>query len=1025
MMSDTSPRPEHGTRNAGRSRIAILGGGIGSLITAFELSSHAGWQDRHDITIYQMGWRLGGKCASGVNTECADRIQEHGIHVFYGFYENIFRVVRACYDELGRHPDAPLSTWEDALRPMPCVMNSERVDGRWDFWELPCPPNDRVPGDGGELDAPWQYVARILGWVTHAMVRLSRAAERTVEGEAGGGGSLAQLLERGHALARRLAADPSQPPSDSRKVLLGILDRTAGALRRSPVTEALRRLRIAGDLMIAMARGLLADGLIEPPYDWFKIDHLDFREWLSRHGASPETLRSALCEGLYASALCAGARQIGAGTFAHAILRMVFTYKGSVLWQLQAGMADAVVAPLYLVLRRRGVKFEFFHSVHRLELSADRRRVERIVMDRQATPKGVTYEPLVDVRGLPCWPAAPRYEQLIEGERLRIEGHDLEDWWTAWPNVGTVTLEAGRDFDRAVLGISIGAFPYICKELMDDPTNPRLRAMVENVKTTATQALQLWLTPSLSGLGWSGKSPILIPYAAPFDTWGDMSHLLGRERWAAPHPCGSLHYLCAALDDDEPLPPRHDHGYHARQNARVKQNALRWLSESAPGLWPRAASTNAPGELNWHLLVDPEERAGEARLDGQFWTAPANPSDRYVLSAPGTNRYRLRADESGYENLLFAGDWVLTALSIGAVEAATMAGMQAARAIDGRCRKAYGDWLPDRPTPGSAPLRGRTPYLVQDGSLTVPAPIGLDIHAYVFLLDASHERLTALCDRYLNLGGDTVYKPLGPFVILYCATVDNHPEVDRIGWCREKDFGFWVPLLAGTVTRGRFHPDRVVTYTPYIWVDNGAALIAGREVFGFAKQLARLEMPDRAGPDRFSVDALVLPRYSPDAPMAVRRVLEIERRDTGRQEGRRGGRPVLEPAAALGRALGAAAHGMLDLAPFALNYGQTLRREGMRMVFLKQMPDATDGQRACYQAIIEAQLPVLSGFSGGPLDGDRLVRIRRYDSLRIVENLGLDPGAERAEEATLRPRLQGFAKFQSRIEPGVEVWRAA
>ncbi|WP_437675838.1 NAD(P)-binding protein [Sorangium sp. So ce131] len=1024
-MSDTSLRQEHGTRNAGPERIAILGGGIGSLVTAFELSSHPGWKDRHDITIYQMGWRLGGKCASGVNTERADRIQEHGIHVFYGFYENIFRVVRACYEELGRHPDAPLATWQDALKPMPCVMNAERVDGRWDFWELPCPPNDRVPGDGGELDAPWQYVARILGWASLALRKLSRAAERTVEGELGRAGSLVQLLDRGHALARSLATAPWQHPSDGWKVLLGILDRLAGALRRSPATEALRRLWITGDLLIAMARGILADRLIEPPYDWFKIDHLDFREWLSLHGASPETLRSAVCEGLYASALCTGARQIGAGTFAHAVLRMIFTYKGSLLWQLQAGTGDAIVAPLYLVLRRRGVRFEFFHSVNRLELSADRSRVERIVMDRQATPKGAAYEPLVDVGGLPCWPAAPRYEQLVEGERLRAEGHDLEDWWAAWPNAGTVTLEAGRDFDRAVLGIAIGAFPYICKELLDDPGNPRFRAMVENVKTTATQSLQLWLTPSLSGLGWSGTSPIMIPYAAPFDTWGDMSHLLARERWAAPHPCGSLHYFSAALDDDEPLPPRDDHGHHARQNARVKQNALRWLRESAAGLWPRAATTDAPGGLDWHLLVDPEDRAGEARLDGQFWTAPANPSDRYVLSAPGTSRARLRADESGYENLLFAGDWVLTALSIGSVEAAAMAGMQAARAIDGRCRKAYGDWLPERATPASAPPRRRTPYLVQDGSLAVAAPIGLDIHATVFVLDASLERLTALCDRYLNLGGDTVYRPLGPFVILYCATVDNHPEVDRVGWCRERDFGFWVPLLAGTVTRGRFHPDRVVTYTPYIWVDNGTALIAGREIFGFAKQLARLELPDGAGPDRFSVDALVVPRYSPGSPMVVRRVLEIERRDPATQDRRQGGRSRLEPASALGLALGAAVQGARDLAPFALTYGQTVRREGMRMVFLKQLPDVTDGRSACYQAIVEAQLPVIGGVSGGLLDGDHLVHIRRYDSLRIVENLGLDPGAERAEEATLRPRLQGFARFRSRIEPGVEIWRAA
>ena len=52
MANSTSPRP----------RVAILGGGLGSLTTAYELSSRG-----YDITLYQMGWRLGGQGASGRN----------------------------------------------------------------------------------------------------------------------------------------------------------------------------------------------------------------------------------------------------------------------------------------------------------------------------------------------------------------------------------------------------------------------------------------------------------------------------------------------------------------------------------------------------------------------------------------------------------------------------------------------------------------------------------------------------------------------------------------------------------------------------------------------------------------------------------------------------------------------------------------------------------------------------------------------------------------------------------------------
>ena len=68
-------------------KIAVLGGGIGALATAAELTNDPDWQKNYDITIYQMGWRLGGKGASGRNRDISDRIQEHGIHLWMGFYE--------------------------------------------------------------------------------------------------------------------------------------------------------------------------------------------------------------------------------------------------------------------------------------------------------------------------------------------------------------------------------------------------------------------------------------------------------------------------------------------------------------------------------------------------------------------------------------------------------------------------------------------------------------------------------------------------------------------------------------------------------------------------------------------------------------------------------------------------------------------------------------------------------------------------------------------------------------------------
>ena len=45
-------------------KVAILGGGAASCTTALALTAQPGWNEHYDITIYQLGWRLGGKAAS-------------------------------------------------------------------------------------------------------------------------------------------------------------------------------------------------------------------------------------------------------------------------------------------------------------------------------------------------------------------------------------------------------------------------------------------------------------------------------------------------------------------------------------------------------------------------------------------------------------------------------------------------------------------------------------------------------------------------------------------------------------------------------------------------------------------------------------------------------------------------------------------------------------------------------------------------------------------------------------------------
>ena len=116
------------TEGNGKIRVAVLGGGVAALTTAFELTSTPELRAKYDVTLYQLGWRLGGKGASGRNREIADRIEEHGLHIWMGFYENAFRAMRAAYAELGRKPGEPLATWEEAFHKHSYIVLEEKLE---------------------------------------------------------------------------------------------------------------------------------------------------------------------------------------------------------------------------------------------------------------------------------------------------------------------------------------------------------------------------------------------------------------------------------------------------------------------------------------------------------------------------------------------------------------------------------------------------------------------------------------------------------------------------------------------------------------------------------------------------------------------------------------------------------------------------------------------------------------------------------------------------------------------------------
>jgi len=672
-----------------KQRIAVLGGGMASISAVFEMTDAPDWQDHFEIDVYQLGWRLGGKGASGRNCSgpagVRDRIEEHGLHIWFGFYENAFNQIQRCYKKLGRPPGHPMRTWREAFTPQDFVVTEEFADGAWQPWEVQFPTNASLPGQGDPFPSIADYIRMLGQWLAEAWRRLRDDDSPIHETPA------TELSVRAiEAICRDFGA---ALPTTLTVALRRAVDRLLGILHAFAKTTGMRtrtrRAYIVADIVGAALRGLLVDRVVTRGFD--RLDELDFREWLRRHGASEYSLHSAFMRGTYDTVFGyldgdPEKEVLAAGTGLRSGLRMLLGYKGHFMWKMNAGMGDIVFTPYYEVLARRGVRFHFFHRVDALRLSGDRRSVASVQMRKQATLKSGAYDPLVPVNGLPCWPSEPRYEQLVEGDELRQravagENVNLESYWSSWDGVSDITLKAGQDYDTVLLGIPIAALPHIAGDLI--AANPSWRDMVTHIRTNRTMNAQLWLHEDVSELGWIvQRPPVIGGFVRPLSVWADLTHLIPEEGWSGvPRPPRHLAYLVGPMRDTPEPPYFSDPSYPASQAAIVRAETLDYLTRHVRPLWPNAF--DAQGRFRWDLLVDAEGRSYEDRIDAQYLRANIDPNERYTLSVKGSTKYRLKPEQSGFTNLILTGDWTYSGLNAGCIEAAVMSGMQASRAIAG------------------------------------------------------------------------------------------------------------------------------------------------------------------------------------------------------------------------------------------------------------------------------------------------------------------------------------------------------
>ena len=685
----------------GKQAVIILGGGMSALTAAYELSCTDELRSRYSVTVYQRGWRLGGKCASGRGAHPADpgskRVEEHGLHVWFGFYFNAFHLLRDCYGQLGQ--PYTIDSMFERRNSTPLM---EYQNGRWLLWPLDFPPDAPgvEPGLNPDLPTLPQAIVRLLrlirdnldlisAWKPDAMNEDMKSSVNSLEQAVVS--STLMNAGIGNMFGPGVVQDrPRVPLLSWTENMMQRWHGVRAAIKEISPAQAglrdkLRRAWIIVDLAGAVVRGLAADAVDIALHGLGVLDDRDLRQWLQQCGAHPEAISSAPVRALYdlcfaytdGDSSSFGTANFAAGTALRCVLRIGMGYSGAVCYTMKVGMGEAVIAPIYKVLRENGVRFEFFYRVDGLELVG--RNVATVNFTRQAvTHDGRPYSPTVNTPGgLASWPSQPDFSQLADGDKMKnTAGLDFEsDLAPRWGGEQLEKLDLTRpewNGAKVVLAISIGGLRRITSSL-NSPGSDWAR-MLDTLKTVATQSAQLWMSKDLAELGYPDQTrPAMNAGPEPMDVWADMTPVVASEGWRNTLRPASVQYVCGPLKDD---------GFKNAQRAHqaVEDNTAAWLESMRVAAWP---GTSANGGFDWSCLVASGGAQQRARLSEQYLRANFEGSERYVLSTAGSTAARLRADAMPAGNLYLAGDWTLNGLNAGCVEAAVMSGMQAARAVRG------------------------------------------------------------------------------------------------------------------------------------------------------------------------------------------------------------------------------------------------------------------------------------------------------------------------------------------------------
>jgi uncharacterized protein with NAD-binding domain and iron-sulfur cluster len=619
-------RPIQPTGPIQKTRVLILGGGMAGLSAAHALTDTDERRARYDVTVLSQGHYLGGKGANLRHPDAAmgRRVEEHGIHVFFGFYHNTLRLMRGLYAEAARSPSVEPSTFDEAFRPEWRVTFH---DGGEKF-EVRFPKTPATYGAGpNTLKEQLEVLLELL---------------RGIGGFGTGAGfpqMVAALLARGFGV------------NVGNKVAAEVLA-----------------------FALTLVRGVTEDVIVRGK-SWDDLDAEDFRDWMHSHRilGFPDLRQTAIMQVPYDGVFAyEGPDQsqpvLSAGVAARGLLKLVTDYERAPYHCMGAGMGETIFMPMMEVLRARGVKVELFAKVKEIRMAGA--RVGEVVYGRQAVVAAGphAYDPVETIQGVRCWKREPDAAQLSASA---VAGKDpMSD--AVHDQVGAdVVLTDGVDFDWVICALPAPVTAHVLRNHASIP----VLADIAKIPTVATLHLQAWLRDELHTLGWATASRVLGGYPQPLNSMLTQDEILAIEPWPSPRPRGLL-YLSGPFgggwsrDSEDPAD-------RAASDAAAYDEAKAFVTSELGKALPNAVTSG--GTFDFSTLHAPLHPAD--RLRDQYVRGNIDRHARYVLMKPGTLKHRPPAAPAALKNLRLAGDWVKTGVDIPCIEGTVTSALQAANGI--------------------------------------------------------------------------------------------------------------------------------------------------------------------------------------------------------------------------------------------------------------------------------------------------------------------------------------------------------